>query len=114
MITQKEMAKYLLSLTDTWADVSSEEDIIIYKIGDEGTSDSKIFAVIKNNSQPLKIDLRCDPGLAQHLRQKYETVMPSKRLNPKNWNTIVCNGQLSDDEIKDLGRLSYRLTTSGI
>ena len=59
--------------------------------------------------KPLRVSLKCDPQLAEILREKYETVVPGYHLNKKHWNTIICSGQLSDDEIKDLARLSYDL-----
>jgi predicted DNA-binding protein (MmcQ/YjbR family) len=33
-------------------------------------------------------------------------------LNKKHWNTIICSGQLDDEEIKDLVRLSYNLVAT--
>jgi predicted DNA-binding protein (MmcQ/YjbR family) len=43
------------------------------------------------------------------LREKYETVLPGYHLNKKHWNTIICSGQLGDEEVFDLARLSYQL-----
>ena len=68
-----------------------------------------MFALIAEGSQPLRVSLKCDPQLSLRLQQKYETVQPGHHLNKKHWITIICSGQLSDDEIKDLARLSYRL-----
>lgn len=72
----------------------------------------KMFALIQEGSNPLRVSLKCDPLLAQNLREKYETVLPGYHLNKKHWNTIICSGQLSDDEIKDLARLSYELVVA--
>jgi predicted DNA-binding protein (MmcQ/YjbR family) len=38
--------------------------------------------------------------------------VPGYHLNKKHWNTIICSGQLSDVEIKDLARLSYDLVVA--
>ena len=70
-----------------------------------------MFAIIAEDTKPLRVSLKCDPQLAVLLREKYETVVPGYHLNKKHWNTIICSGQLPDDEIKDLARLSYRLVT---
>lgn len=83
----------------------------MYKTGDKEAGQGKLFAIIADGSDPLRISLKCDPQLAQHLREKYESVLPGYHLNKKHWNTIICSGQLSDDEIKDLALLSYRLVT---
>lgn len=67
------------------------------------------MAIVSEGSQPLRISLKCEPKLAEHLREKYESVLPGYHLNKKHWNTIICTGQLTDEEILDLARLSYQL-----
>ena len=81
------------------------EEAAIYKVKD------KMFALVREKSDPVQLSLKCDPLLAETLRQKYDTVMPGYHLNKKHWNTIVLTGQLSWDEIKDLINLSYRLVS---
>ncbi len=78
-------------------------------MGDKESGEGKLFAIIADGSTPLRVSLKCDPELAVTLREKYETVLPGYHLNKKHWNTIICSGQLSDDEVKDLALLSYRL-----
>ena len=71
-----------------------------------------MFALIVDSSDQLRVSLKCDPKLAETLREKYESVQPGYHLNKKHWNTIVCSGQLTDDEVKDLARLSYNLVSN--
>lgn len=71
----------------------------------------KMFALIAENSNPVRISLKCDPTLAKHLREKYESVMEGYHLNKRHWNTIVLSGQLSWNEVQDLIRHSYNLVT---
>ena len=108
-MTHKEIEEYLLSFPNTWLDYPFGEGTSVYKIGHKETGEGKLFAIIQDGSKPLRVSLKCDPQLAQTLREKYETVLPGYHLNKKHWNTIICSGQLSDDEVKDLVRLSYRL-----
>lgn len=110
-MTHKELEAYLLSFPNTWLDFPFGESAAVYKVGHKEAGEEKLFAIIANNSQPLRVSLKCDPVLAEHLRKKYETVLPGYHLNKKHWNTIVCSGQLSDDEIKDLALLGYNLVT---
>ncbi|MCY1554706.1 putative protein YjbR [compost metagenome] len=70
-----------------------------------------MFAIIQGGSKPLRLSLQCDPQLAEILREKYETVLPGYHLNKKHWNTILCTGQVPEDELFDLVRLSYRLVS---
>lgn len=108
-MTHKEFEKYLLNFPNTWLDYPFGDEAAVYKVGDKETGEGKLFAIIAEGSNPLRVSLKCDPQLAVTLREKYETVLPGHHLNKKHWNTIVCTGQLSDDEIKDLARLSYDL-----
>ncbi len=80
-------------------------DVAVYKV------DGKMFALISEGKEPVRLSLKCDPQLAETLRSKYDTVMPGYHLNKKHWNTIVLSGQLSWEEIKDLIRHSYTLVT---
>ncbi len=108
-MNHKEFETYLLGFENTWLDFPFGEGTSVYKVGDKEANDGKMFAIIADDSQPLRISLKCDPLLAENLRQRYESVQPGFHLNKKHWNTVICTGQLSDDEIKDLARLSYDL-----
>jgi predicted DNA-binding protein (MmcQ/YjbR family) len=103
MVTHKELEEYLLSFEDTRLDYPFGEHIAVYKKGD------KMFAIVEENSKPLRISLKCDPLLAVTLRERYESVLEGYHLNKKHWNTILLTGQLTLDEIKDLIRHSYEL-----
>lgn len=108
-MTHAELEAYLLEFPNAWLDYPFGEGTSVYKIGHAASGKGKMFALIQEGSKPLKVSLKCDPLLAETLREKYETVVPGYHLNKKHWNTIICSGQLSNDEIKDLARLSYDL-----
>ena len=110
-MTHKEIEDYLLSMPDTWLDFPFGEGTSVYKVGNKEAGEGKMFAIIADDSKPLRLSLKCDPLLAKTLREKYESVLPGYHLNKKHWNTILCTGQLDDEEIKDLARLSYNLVT---
>lgn len=110
-MNHKEIEEYLLSFPNTWLDYPFGEGTSVYKIGHKENGQGKMFALIADGSKPLKVSLKCDPVLAETLREKYETVVPGYHLNKKHWNTIICTGQLSDDELKDLAHLSYQLVS---
>lgn len=111
-MTHKEIEEYLLSFPNTWLDFPFGEGTSVYKVGHKETGEGKLFAIIADSSKPLRISLKCDPQLAESLREEYETVLPGYHLNKKHWNTILCSGQLDDNQIKDLARLSYQLVTA--
>ena len=110
-MTHKELEDYLLEFPNTWLDFPFGEGVSVYKAGNPETKEGKLFAIIADKSKPLRVSLKCDPVLAQTLREKYESVLPGYHLNKKHWNTIIMTGQLDDEDVKDLARLSYRLVT---
>ena len=102
-ISHKEVEEYLLSMPNAKLDYPFGEDVAVYKVND------KMFALVTEQKVPVRISLKCDPLLAETLRQKYETVLAGYHLNKKHWNTIILTGQLEWEEVKDLIRHSYDL-----
>ncbi|MDB5163385.1 MAG: hypothetical protein JWS12_2 [Candidatus Saccharibacteria bacterium] len=94
-----------MSMPNTVLDYPFGKDVAVYKVGD------KMFALIAEGKDPLRLSLKCDPQLAEVLRAKYETVLPGYHLNKKHWNTIVLTGQIGWEEIKGFIRHSYQLVT---
>ena len=105
----KTFEAYVLNFPNTWLDYPFGEGTSVYKVGDPVAKEGKLFAIVQDGSSPLRVSLKCSPELAETLRERYETVLPGYHLNKKHWNTIICSGQLSDDEIFDLARHSYQL-----
>lgn len=110
-MTHEQFEQYILSLPGVWLDYPFGEGTAVYKFGRENDGAGKIVALVQEDSKPLQVSLKCDSLLAKTLRERYETVLPGYHLNKKHWNTIICSGQLSDDEILDLARLSYNLVS---
>lgn len=94
------------NLPDVMKDYPFGKDVAVYKVG---SAEGKMFALIDEKSMPVRISLKCDPQLAELLREKYETVLQGYHLNKKHWNTIICSGQVPEDELRDLIRHSYEL-----
>lgn len=111
-MTEKEIKDYICSLDEVWVDKSINKNLSIYKTGRKNDDISKIFAIVYDNTKPLKISLKCDELLAKKLREDYETVLPGENLNKKYWNTIICSGQLDIEYIKSLIILSYNLASA--
>lgn len=107
VISHKEVEEYVLSMPNSRLDYPFGKEVAVYKTGPEDKE--KMFALISEGSEPVRISLKCDPKLAETLREKYESVMPGYHLNKTHWNTIVLSGQLSWKEVQDLIRHSYEL-----
>lgn len=91
-------------------DVSQISGIGPYEIKHERDRDIYIkdqlaFLVMHRNT----IEVRCDTNLSDNLKQKYESVMDS-RYYGRGGIEVVLAGQLNQQEIEDLIRLSYNMT----
>jgi predicted DNA-binding protein (MmcQ/YjbR family) len=106
-MTHRKVEKYLLSMPGAKLDYPFGENTAVYKVND------KMFALVSEKSKPVQLSLKCDPLLAETLREKYETVMAGYHLNKKHWNTILLTGQIDWEEIKGLIRHSYNLIIEG-
>lgn len=109
-MTHQELEEFIFGLPNAIRDYPFGEQVAVYRLREDGEP-GKMFALIQEGSVPLRVSLKCDPQLAVTLRERYETVLPGYHLNKKHWNTIICSGQLSDDEIRDLARHSYQLVS---
>ena len=105
----KSVEAWLLAMPNARLDYPFGEGVAVYKVpvGDE----EKMFALMPEKQEPLRLSLKCDPALAKLLREKYETVLEGYHLSKKHWNTILLTGQLSEEEIQDFIVHSYSLVT---
>ena len=99
----KTVETYILSMPNAKLEYPFGEDVAVYKIGD------KMFALISEGKDPVRLSLKCDPELSKILREKYIEVMPGHHLNKKHWNTLVLAGELEWEEVQGLIRHSYNL-----
>lgn len=106
--SHKKLEEYILAKPGTDLSYPFGEQAAVYKVS------GKMFALIGEKITPVNISLKCDPQLAEHLRQKYDEVQPGYHLNKRHWNTIVASGQLSEQEIFDLINHSYDLVVDGM
>jgi predicted DNA-binding protein (MmcQ/YjbR family) len=69
----------------------------------------KMFALSQLGADSLRVSLKCDPELAEALRATHAAVIPGYHLNKRHWNTVVIDGSLPDEVIRNLVEDSYDL-----
>ena len=72
----------------------------------------KMFALSQLGADSLRVSLKCEPQLAEALRRAHAAVLPGYHLNKRHWNTVVIDGSLPDDAIRDMIVDSYDLVVS--
>jgi predicted DNA-binding protein (MmcQ/YjbR family) len=102
----EELRDYCLSLLGADEEFPFGPGTSVFKIA------GKIFALSRLAEDPLRISLKCDPALAQELRDAHAAVIPGYHLNKRHWNTVIIDGSLSDEMISDMVEDSYDLVVS--
>lgn len=72
----------------------------------------KMFALSHLGREPLEVSLKCDPTLAQQLRDAHGAVRPGYHLNKRHWNTVSIDGSIPDQLVEDMVEDSYDLVVS--
>jgi predicted DNA-binding protein (MmcQ/YjbR family) len=72
----------------------------------------KMFALSQLAQSPLQVSVKCEPLLAEQLREAHEAVAPGYHLNKRHWNTVTIDGSLADQTIRDMIEDSYDLVVS--
>lgn len=80
-------------------DQKTEKEQEIFLVGESA------FLILHKNT----VEVRTDEKLKSLLIERYESVMESRYFG-RGGIEIVLSGQLSEDEVRDLVRLSYNLT----
>ena len=73
------------------------------------TTHGKMFLLLSLDEQPLRFNVKCDPEKAEELRERYPSVLPGYHMNKRHWNTIVVDGSLPRQLLKEMIDDSYRL-----
>ena len=95
---------YCLSKAGTTEGFPFGENTLVFKAG------GKMFC-LAILSQPVKLNLKCDPEIAAELREKYSSVLPGYHMNKIHWNTILLDGSIPDSELLRWIDHSYDLIT---
>ena len=74
----------------------------------------KVFALSRLEERPLTVSLKCEPELAEQLRDSYPAIRPGYHLNKRHWNTVEVDGSLPDQLVLDMVEDSYDLVMAGL
>ena len=92
--------EYCMSLPGVTEDFPFDISALAFRI------QGKIFAMI-DLDQPKWFVLKCQPELAQQLREEHSEIAPAWHMNKRHWNQIDIYGHLSDNLMQALIRHSY-------
>jgi predicted DNA-binding protein (MmcQ/YjbR family) len=108
-VTPAQLRKLCLSFPGAHEDFPFGPKASVFKV------EKKMFAISLLSDSPLKVSLKCEPELAEELRSSYpDAVAPGYHLNKRHWNTVLCDGTLSDTMVRDMVEDSYDLIVAAM
>jgi predicted DNA-binding protein (MmcQ/YjbR family) len=83
-------------------------DTLVFKVG------GKLFLLAALDAVPLQFNVKCEPENALLLREQYDCVHPGYHMNKRHWNTIICDGTVSDKMLHQWIDDSYNLVVNAL
>lgn len=103
------LRKLCLSFPGAYEDFPFGEVSSVFKV------EKKLFAISALEASPLTVSLKCEPELAEQLRVSYPgKIVPGYHLNKRHWNTVLCDGSLPDEMVRDMVEDSYDLIVAAM
>lgn len=83
-------------------------DVLVYKVA------GKMFALGVPEDVPARMNLKCDPDRAMDLRDRYDGITPGYHMNKRHWNTVLLDGSVPGDLVREMIGESYQLVVNGL
>lgn len=105
----EQLRDYCLSKPGVTESCPFGPDTLVFKVI------GKMFLLAGLDSQPLSFSAKCDPEYAIELRERHpHSIAGAYHMNKRHWNSVGCNGELSNEELTALIDHSYDLVVAGL
>lgn len=105
-MTRQELIDYCLTHPSAYEDYPFDETSAVMR----HQANSKIFALIGERNGFVYINLKCEPMRADFLRSVFQSVSPGWHMNKLHWNTVTMDGDVLEDDLRDMIQHSFDLT----
>lgn len=108
MQTREEVLAFALSFPDTYQDAPFHDDnwqLVRVK----GSRKAFIWTYERNGY--MNLNVKVDPEWRDYWRDAFASVVPGWHQNREHWNTIILDGSVPDDAVREMIAESYRLVT---
>jgi predicted DNA-binding protein (MmcQ/YjbR family) len=102
-VTARQLRDWCLSMPGAVEEFPFGPETSVFKVR------GKIFALSALRGKPLAVSVKCDPVLAESLRNSYTSIVPGYHLNKRHWLTVTLNADAGDAMVCDLVQDSYDL-----
>jgi predicted DNA-binding protein (MmcQ/YjbR family) len=103
----EELRDFCLSKKNTSESFPFGPDTLVFKVH------NKMFCLTGLN-EPRSINIKCEPEKAIELREQYAAVTPGYHMNKKLWNTILMDGTINNNLLKQWITDSYNLVIGSL
>ena len=106
MKTREQALEYGLTFPRTYLDAPFHDNnwqLVRYK----GNNKAFLWTYIRNGF--VNLNVKADPDKALFWRDAYTSVLPGYHQNKEHWNTIILDGSIPEEAIKQMIRDSYNL-----
>ncbi len=97
----------LLAKPGAAAEPAAIQGVALYKVM------GKMFAILSERADP-NVSLKCDPHLAEVLREQYAGVGHRYHLDRRHWISVSLAADVPEDEVLRLVDQSYDLVRAGL
>jgi predicted DNA-binding protein (MmcQ/YjbR family) len=102
----EELREYCLSFKTASEGFPFDETTLVFKVA------GKMF-LLTDLEEPDRVNVKCDPELAEDLRERYpQSVFPGYHMSKKHWNTVIMHREVDDDLLKQWIADSYNLVAA--
>lgn len=102
------LREHLLSLPGATEDTPFGPEYLVYRIA------GKMFALVRWQTEPMQVNLKCNPDLALLLREIHPEVTPGWHMNKQHWNTVTLTASLATDLWQGWIQHSYEQVCAGL
>ena len=107
-MNHEQLRDYCLKKKGVTEEFPFGEDTLVFKVM------GKMFLLTSLASQPVSMNVKCEPELAIEFRERYVAVSPAYHMNKKHWNSVEADGSIPPEEFWKMIDHSYELVVSGL
>lgn len=104
----EQLREYCLNKPGVEETFPFDEVTLVFKVMD------KMYALTGLDELDLRINLKCDPEKAITLREEYDCVIPGYHMSKTHWNTVIIDGSVPVELVKEWIDDSYNLVVSSL
>lgn len=106
MTRREEILKYCLSFPDTYRDTPFHDpNWVLARYG----KNKRAFAWTYEREGHIWVNVKVDPEWRDFWRNAYDSVIPAYHQNKEHWNSLILDGSIPDQVIRQMIGESYDL-----